>query len=141
MNLESAFEGSYARVIGSGVGITAKGQDFFERFYDIFLSSNDEIQNKFSKTDMQKQVGVLQKGVFQLISFYLTKSDGEYIHSIALTHRRSEYDIQPIYYDLWLDALISTVKERDPDYEDRVGLAWRIVMTPGILYLKYHYDQ
>ena len=141
MNLEKNFEASYVRVVGDGIGITEKGQRFFTRFYEIFFASSPEVPLKFANTDMKEQVNVLQKGVFQLISFYLLKSDNDYLRSIATTHSRTQYDIPPVLYDFWLSSLLATVKEFDPEYADHIGLAWQIVMTPGILYLKHHYDR
>ena len=89
---------------------------------------------------MDEQVRMLQKGMYQLISFYLVKADSSSLKSIAISHNRSHYDIAPELYDLWLDALLETLKELDPEYTKELRLAWQIVMTPGILYLKHHYS-
>ena len=140
MNLEELFEESYQRVIGQGVGITDRGQNFFARFYEIFFQSSDLVSDRFKNTDMEKQVRMLQKGMYQLISFYLVKTDSSSLKSIATSHNHSHYDIAPELYDLWLDALLETLKELDPEYTKELRLAWQIVMMPGILYLKHHYS-
>ncbi|MFT7689264.1 MAG: hemoglobin-like flavoprotein [Candidatus Azotimanducaceae bacterium] len=140
MNLEETFESSYKRVIGQGVGITERGQFFFSRFYEIFFSASEKIPEKFKNTDMSTQIHMLQKGMYQLITFYLTKADSDQLLAIAKSHDKENFNIEPELYDLWLASLLQTVKELDPEYHAELGLAWEIVMTPGILYLKYHYD-
>lgn len=137
-NYEILFESSYDRVVGKGVGITDKGERFFERFYDNFFALSDEVRRKFRHTDMKTQVGMLEKSMYHLISFYVAKEASDYLRSIADSHSQGNYDVKPQYYDLWLDALIQTVRELDPEFEDQVELAWRIAMTPGILYMKFH---
>ena len=140
LNYEKLFEDSYARVVGEGIGISDKGKGFFDAFYGVFFARSEEICKKFVDVDMAVQVGVLQKSMFHIISFYVAKTDNEYLRSIAQTHSRSQYDIKPEYYDIWLESLIETVRKIDPEYENDVELAWRLAMTPGIQFMKFHYQ-
>ena len=39
------------------------------------------------------------------------------------------------------EALAAAVAEFDPDYDEDVGLAWRLVLSPGITYMRYCYDR
>ncbi|MDH5737502.1 MAG: globin domain-containing protein [Gammaproteobacteria bacterium] len=139
-NYEILFEASYDRVVGKGVGINPKGEAFFSLFYENFFRKSPEIRDKFKNTDMKKQVGVLQKSTFHLISFYVSKEENEYLHEIAVSHNRHGYNIKPEFYDLWLDALIETVSMLDPECDRRVQLAWRMAFTPGILYMQSVYN-
>ena len=140
MDLELLFEESYDRLVGHGIGITDRGQVFFRRFYEVFSASSDEVAHKFADTDIDKQVRVLQKAMFHLISFYLVKNTNDFMEDIALSHDQDHLDINPGLYDLWLDSLLQTVAEMDVDARKDTELAWKIVMTPGILYLKFHHS-
>lgn len=140
MDIESIFIASYERIIGEGVGITDTGRAFFRRFYENFLASSERVREKFSATDMERQEKVLQKGLYQLITFYLTKSDSQFLREIARVHDKDHFSIESDLYDLWLEALLVTVEEMDPEYNADLELAWRIVMTPGILYMKHHHS-
>ncbi|MEJ6591475.1 MAG: globin [SAR86 cluster bacterium] len=142
MDLELLFEESYDRLVGHGIGITDRGQVFFRRFYEAFSASSDEVALKFSdtETDIDKQVRVLQKAMFHLISFYLLKNTNDFMEGIALSHDQDHLDINPELYDLWLDSLLQTVAEMDVEAQADTELAWKIVMTPGILYLKSHHS-
>ena len=140
MDLELLFEESYDRLVGHGIGITDRGQVFFRRFYEVFSASSDEVAHKFADTDIDKQVRVLQKAMFHLISFYLVKNTNHFMEDIALSHDQDHLDINPELYDLWLDALLQTVAEMDVQAREGTELAWKIVMMPGILYLKFHHS-
>ncbi|MFT6905519.1 MAG: hypothetical protein ACJAS1_002175 [Oleiphilaceae bacterium] len=39
-------------------------------------------------------------------------------------------------YDIWLDSLISTVEEFDPEFDNDIDQAWREVLAPGIAFIK-----
>jgi len=139
LNYEKLFEDSYSRVIGEGVGIGNKGSTFFSRFYDIFFSKSQQIRDKFADVDTDAQARVLQKSMFHMIGFYATKTDSGYLAGVAHTHSRSQYDIGPEFYDIWLESLLETVQQLDPEYEDNLALAWQLAMTPGIQFMKFRY--
>ncbi len=139
MNFEQEFEESYERLVGHGVGITARGQRFFTRFYENFLARSPRIKDHFEHTDMSKQIIVLQKAMYHMISFYLLHEPNELLERVAASHSRAHHGIEPELYDEWLEALLLTVEQMDPDYNRDLRLAWQIVMMPGILYMQRHY--
>ncbi len=139
LKYEQLFEDSYTRVIGKGIGLDTRGRQFFHRFYEIFFNRSEDIRQKFSGTDMEAQVGILEKSMFHMVSFYVTRTDTDFLHSIARTHNRNGYDIKPEYYDIWLESLLDTVRELDPEFQSETELAWRLAMTPGIEFMKFHY--
>lgn len=140
-NLEEVFENSYRRVVGGGVGIDEKGAAFFKKFYENFLSSSDQVAEMFADTDMDQQVKMLQRSMFHMISFYVSKQQDNYLEGVAESHSAKQRNISPVLYDLWLESLVHTVTEFDSEYDDTVGLAWRLAMAPGIVYMKFHYDK
>lgn len=123
------------------MGISDKGRTFFSTFYEIFLGKSQLIRDKFAHVDMDVQLRVLQKSMFHMISFYATKTDTEYLATIARTHSRSQYDIKPEFYDIWLESLVETVLRLDPEHEDDLSLAWELAMTPGIQFMKSRYTK
>jgi hypothetical protein len=52
----------------------------------------------------------------------------------------SHLDIGAELYDFWLDSLLETVKESDPQWDTQVGKAWEEVMMVGIHYLTVRYN-
>lgn len=136
MLFETIYDESYQRVIGR----TCNGRTFFEAFYDNFLASSPEVRCKFEQTDMQAQARMIKKSFYSLLVFYASNHADTYIHKIALAHDRCHLDIRPELYDLWLENLLKTVAVFDDHYCDDTELAWRLVMTPGIVYMKFRYD-
>jgi hemoglobin-like flavoprotein len=138
---EQIFEDSFSRVLGKGTGISAQGDLFFSRFYENFLRKSAVIEQMFSQTDMDQQVRMLQKSFFQLINMYVSGSPPAQLFNIAKTHSVSGHNVRPELYDLWLDALIDTVEQLDPEFEDNITLAWRLALNPGIVLMKHYHDK
>ena len=49
----------------------------------------------------------------------------EYLEQIAERHSRRDLDIPPEMYDLWLECLVGTAREYDPQYSDHLDRIWR----------------
>lgn len=137
MNTERIFDQSYERVLAGQVD----GRAFFEAFYDAFIGSSSEVAQKFKHTDMTRQQAMLKKSFYHLLSFYACNNADYYLDKVAISHNRYHLDIRPGLYDHWLDVLLATVRRFDPEHDDSVELAWRLVMTPGIVYMKFHYNR
>jgi len=127
------FDASYARVFGEGVGLTDASTPFFESFYRHFLRDRD-IADAFSQTDMNRQVSMLRKSFFHLVAFYVSHEPSAELARIAMIHHK--IGIESAFYDRWLDALIESVREFDPDCDHTTELAWRWALTPGITYMR-----
>ena len=137
MSFEQIFDDSYERAVLETVG----DHDFFEAFYDRFLGTSEEIASMFSATDMNRQRSMLKKSFYSLLTFYASNHADHYLEKIARSHNRSNLAVRPELYDLWLEALVETAREFDSDFSHRTELAWRLAMTPGIVYMKFHYDK
>ncbi len=105
--------------------------EFFVDFYDHFMSSSEAIKNRFVNTDMTAQRHLLRNGVLQLILTARGMPDRK-LKALGESHNRSNYNIQPEWYSLWLDSLMKTVRRHDPEYTKDLENAWKEVLTPGI---------
>ncbi|MDN3522977.1 globin [Halomonas ramblicola] len=137
MDIERLFDASYVRVLSREL----EGQGFFEAFYERFLAASPEVATKFRHTDMARQQVMLKKAFYHLLAFYASSHADYYLQEVAISHSRAYLDISPSLYDLWLESLIDTVRAFDAQFDDEVELAWRLVMTPGIVYMTFHYDR
>ena len=133
MSANTLFDESYARVFGEGVGISEDSNSFFETFYRHFLRET-AIADAFSQTDMTRQIGMLRKSFFHLVAFYVSHEPSAELERIAVLHHK--IGISADYYDLWLDALVDTVRELDRHCDLATELAWRWALTPGITYMR-----
>ena len=114
---------------------------FLTLFYQKFILSNAEVREKFSQTDMQKQKIVLHASLHMImLATQNNKAATVYLEQIASRHSKSELNIKPELYGHWLESLILTVGEVDPEFSKEVENAWRNVMNYGIEYMISKYD-
>ncbi len=131
------FRESYERAIESD----SQQDQFFEAFYDGFISRSDDIAARFASTNMEQQKEMLYRSFRHMVDFSVQRQASDELRRIAERHSKSQIDIHPDLYDIWLDSLIETVQLFDPRFTEEIELAWRIVLAPGIVYMKFKYDK
>lgn len=136
MDYETVFKESYTRVLTKK--ISNKG--FFEEFYDKFAASSEEVAKKFKDVDMEKQRKVVRDSLHHMLNCYLEREINDEIIRLAVQHNKANLDIRPELYDLWLEALIETVIKFDEEFDKYIELAWRIVLSIGITYMKFRHN-
>ena len=136
MNYEQTFLQSFKRVST----LDPAGDLFFRRFYENF-SVSPEVGEKLKGVDMAKQYGARKRSLLLMLEFFISKQANEALAQIAHRHNRRGLDIRPHLYDPWQEALVETVKELDPEQDRGVLLAWKIVLSVGITYMKDMHDR
>lgn len=131
------FRESYKRITDN----ESQRDEFLEAFYEGFISTSDEIAAKFAHTDMERQKKMLYQSLHHMLDFSVQRQASEELRRIAERHSASKVDIEPRLYDVWLDSLIETAQLFDPRFTEEVELAWRVVLAPGIAYMKFKYDK
>jgi hemoglobin-like flavoprotein len=116
---------------------------FLGSFYERFLASSPVVKEKFANTDFVRQKRALRASLqlMVLAAQDETKGPERYLRDVATSHDRAHLDIGAGLYDLWLDSILATVKEYDPEFSPEVENAWEQVMTVGIQYLVSHYNE
>ena len=105
---------------------------FFEMFYSNFLSQSDEIAALFKNTDWPHQIRLIRKALHSAIIFaqnHEISPAKKHMEAIAYSHSREYMNIKPEYYPMWLEAMLRTLKERDPYFSPELEKAWREVLT------------
>jgi hemoglobin-like flavoprotein len=134
---------SEIEIFNDSLARCVRGEQFFPRFYELFLASSEEVRDKFRTTDFRKQRRMLQTSFYMLVE-YIALGWPEcqaYLERIAVAHSKQGRDIAPHLYDLWLDSLLHAVREFDAQYSPEVETAWRYMMGAGIAFLKVRYDR
>ena len=116
---------------------------FLDRFYETFLASSPRVRDKFAHTDFERQKREVRASFQAMLLAAEDEATGpeRHLKDIAKRHSRNELDIGGELYDLWLDSLLSTVKECDPAFNSEVGKAWEAVMMVGVNYLMSQYNR
>lgn len=133
MSYERLFDESYTRVLNKRLA----ERDFFEAFYERFLDSSEEVKERFANTDMDLQKKMLKKSFYSLLVFYASNSADDYLNKMVEKHSKKGINIPNNLYDLWLECLVATVAEFDENCNEEIELAWRLVLSSGITYMKY----
>lgn len=135
MALRNLFHLSYQRAV------VPDFYDFFNLFYEKFIDRETYIAQLFANTDMKKQVEMLMQSITFMTSFSATLEPTEELEYAARLHGKDRLNIPSDFYDIWLDCLLETVMEKDPEYNEQIDRAWRTVMAPGIEYFKSYCDR
>lgn len=116
---------------------------FLDRFYETFLDSSPLVREKFAHTDFVRQKRALRASLQTMLLVAEDEATGpeRYLRDLAKRHSHDELNIGGELYDLWLDSLLSTVKECDPAFSPEVGKAWEAVMMVGVHYLLSQYNR
>ena len=136
VNFVAIYQSSFDRVMA----VNDHTESFFEDFYQNFITSSGEVARKFRNVDMERQKRVLKESLRHILSLFISTGENNYIKEIARVHNRDNLDIWPVLYDLWLESLIETVKKYDEKFDEDIELSWRMVMSVGITYMKFKYD-
>jgi len=117
-------------------------QDFFDDFYSTLSDKAPGIGTMFAHVDMHRQNQLVRTGVESLIDYAAGRKDAEQeLLRLGGTHGRRGLDVVPDLYPLWVDTLVETVREYDPQADDSIDAAWRMVLRDGIALMTSLYDQ
>ena len=134
---DKVLDASYERLFGEGTGLARNSERFFARFYQIFMR-DPAVAALFAKTDMNAQVGMLKRSFFKLLGYHLTREWSPELDKMA--HAHSGLGIDADLFDFWLECLLETVAEQDALATPETLLAWRLALTPGVVYMKHWKD-
>ena len=111
--------------------------DFFICFYRNFFRHCPEVEPLFAQTDFERQRGLLRHAIGLLLIFpRQPKAEPTVLTRVADRHGRGDLDINPDLYPAFVESLMQTVAEHDPDFDETVAAAWRQSVAPGIAYMQ-----
>jgi hemoglobin-like flavoprotein len=109
-------------------------EGFYRGFYGRLLESDSRIGAMFAHTDFTRQNKLLKHALGLLLA-YGVPGNGRILEQIAERHGPADLDIEPSLYPVFVECLIATVKEYDPQYTRDLELSWRRALEPGIAFL------
>ena len=117
---------SLVSTIHSSLNRTVVDKHFFDRFYDVFISSHPDIAPLFANTDMESQKAMLHHGLMQSLAYLDGKSTGRLtMERIRHSHGPDAMNIPHEPYDYWQRSLLQVVEETDPRYSPEIAKAWK----------------
>jgi len=110
---------------------------FLDAFYVIFFAACPAAAPMFARTDFARQHRLLRHAIGLLFSFNQEQvSEPNILTRVAERHGRGALDIDPSWYATFLESLILTVSQSDPQFTPEIGLAWREAAARGVAYMR-----
>lgn len=107
--------------------------EFFDDFYGTLSDKAPGIGTMFAHVDMQRQNQLIRNAVEDLINYAVGNETAEQeLRRLGGTHNRHGLNVVPELYDLWVDTIVETMRDHDPDADDDIDAAWRVVLRDGI---------
>ena len=111
----------------------AESAAFYATFYGHLLASDPRIPPMFAHTEFERQHRLL-KHALGLLIIYAKRANPSLLDRIA--DRHLEVGVGEELYPFFVESLVRTVAEHDPEYTPEVGEAWRVAMEPGLEYMR-----
>lgn len=108
---------------------------FLDVFYARFMASSPAIAAVFSGKDMEQLKRKLRSSL-HVMTLAIDGAPGAdmYLDYLGKVHTRLE--IAPRMYDAWLDSLVATAAECDPQFSAELDAVWRAVVGAGVRIIK-----
>jgi len=116
------------------------GHRLSERFYEILLNADPRINALFQHTDFARQRELFLHGLISLLDYAEGKASGQMaINRLGELHSRRRMNIAPEMFIVWVDCLMKTMAELDPQFSPQLEADWRRTLGPGIDVIKQMY--
>lgn len=112
-------------------GRCCSNEYFFEDFYIRFSRASDEVQELFKNTNMAEQRKLVRHGLMWMILYARGAADSK-LKQLGVTHSTRGFGITPKMYELWVNALIRTLRQHDEAFSPQLERSWREALAPGI---------
>jgi hemoglobin-like flavoprotein len=108
---------------------------FLDVFYARFMDSSPTVAAVFAGKDMEQLKRKLRSSL-HVMTLAVDGAPGAdmYLDYLGKVHTR--LDIAPRMYDAWLDALVATAAECDPQFTQELDAVWRAVVGAGVRMIK-----
>jgi hemoglobin-like flavoprotein len=113
--------------------------DFLLAFYRQFFRICPAAEPLFARTDLDRQARLLQHALGLLLAFPAQPlKEPTVLTRLAIRHGPDDLNIDPAWYPLFLEALVTTVSAHDPQFTARTAEAWREALRPGLTYMQQY---
>ncbi len=112
-------------------GRSCNNPAFYEDFYNNFMQKSPEIRAMFANTNMEAQRALLRGGIMWLVMHARGLPDTK-IRALGESHSRHKMNINPMYYGMWVDALMETLQKYDTEFSADLEQCWRRSLRPAI---------
>ena len=118
----------------------ARSKEFIPTFYANFMSSSEEVREKFLHTNFDRQNSMLLNSLRLASEAVAGNPEGlKELRQRGETHSRNHLKIEPRFYELWLESLITAAHQFDELWDYDIEAAWRQVLGHVIRHMLRYY--
>ncbi len=118
----------------------AQSKEFIPTFYDNFISSSQEVRDKFLNTDFNRQNQMLLNSLRVACEAVFGNAEAlRELEERGQTHSRQHLNIKPELYDLWLSSLIKAARTFDKHWDIEVEISWNFVLSEVVHHMLKYY--
>jgi hemoglobin-like flavoprotein len=131
---------SDADLVFQSYGRSCSKAVFFEDFYSIFINKSSDVSAMFANTNMEAQRALLRSGILWLVMHARGLPDTK-IRALGESHSKKKMNVKPMYYSMWMDALMETLARHDPKWTPELEQVWRRTLRPSVELIQSMYDK
>ncbi|PMH41390.1 hypothetical protein BCU68_15635 [Vibrio sp. 10N.286.49.B3] len=109
---------------------------FLKQFLEIFSGCNPKFSMMFENVDLERQERMIKAALILLFNASGVDGIRMLVKRLVQRHRDMGIHIQAEELDIWFDALLHTVEQHDPHYNDEIKEAWIKVFSIGLNAMK-----
>ncbi|MCJ8346319.1 hypothetical protein MJH12_12320 [bacterium] len=114
--------------------VQALDDRFISIFHESFFASSPEIPVFFKETNLDNQKKLLRTTLLYIMSYSASRLPLSSLKRLSNIHNKLK--VKVIHFDLWMDAVINTIKIIDPKFNENIAKAWRETFQPGLEFMK-----
>lgn len=130
-NYEALFNNSYDRITSKD-----RGDQFFSHFYKLFVESTQGLSIFPVSDDHLQQQKIIYKSFFYMLSVATTHIVSDYLERVAREQSAQGLNLPAAVFAYWRRAVLQTVRDLDPLWDEDVITAWAIFMAPGLEFMR-----
>ncbi|WP_205956034.1 globin [Pantoea stewartii] len=125
------FEASVSRVLSE-----TNKKDFFLAFYEAFIHRTPETEQHFARRPSEEGRQMIYKSFFAMLTVDGALFVPDFLEQLARRQTQDGLRLPPRFFAFWREAMLRTVRERDPLCDEEVLTAWAMAIAPGLEYLR-----
>ncbi|MHA0982086.1 globin [Kosakonia cowanii] len=125
------FEASLSRVFPDD-----EKRAFFNAFYTTFMHMSPETEQHFARLENEEGQQLVYKSFFAMLAVDGALFVPDFLERLAREQSTDGLRLPPRFFALWREAMLITVRQRDPQCDEETLTAWAMAIAPGLEYLR-----
>ncbi|WP_230350706.1 globin [Lelliottia sp. WAP21] len=109
---------------------------FFLAFYTAFIHMSPETEQHFARRPSEEGQQMIYKSFFAMLAVDGALFVPDFLERLAREQSHDGLRLPPRFFAFWREAMLDTVRARDPLCDEEILTAWAMAIAPGLEYLR-----